>query len=118
MLNFSLISTEVENLSFVLLILSAMLMFQHKKKAILHFIEELQNKNAISVNSFPLLKNNEKICEKIYLLHHIKLTIAHKNLIFLKQEFCHLSFLQHTIALQNTAQNRHLPITTKTTTLQ
>ena len=62
MLNFSLISTEVENLSFVWLILSAMLTFQHKKKATLHFTKELQNKNAISVNSFPLLKNNEKIC--------------------------------------------------------
>ena len=95
-----------------------MLTFQHKKKATLHFIEELQNKNAISVNSFPLLKNNEKICEKIYLLHHIKPTIAHKNLIFLKVDLCHLSSLQHTVALQNTAQNRHLPITTKTTTLQ
>ena len=94
-----------------------MLTFQHKKKATLHFIEELQNKNAISVNSFPLLKNNEKICEKIYLLHHIKLTIAHKNLSFSKQEFCHLSFLQHVVALQNTAENRRLPITTKTTTL-
>ena len=62
MLNFSFISTEVENLSFVWLILSAMLTFQHKEKATLHFIEELRNKNAISVNSFPLLKNNEKIC--------------------------------------------------------
>ena len=59
-----------------------MLTFEHKKKATLHFIEELQNKNAISVNSFPLLKNDEEICEKIYLLHHIELTIAHKNLIF------------------------------------
>ena len=59
---FSFISTEVENLSFKRLILSAMLTFQHKKKATLHFIEELQNKNAISVNFFPLLKNNEKIC--------------------------------------------------------
>ena len=45
-----------------------MLTFQHKKKATLHFIEELQNKNAISVNSFPLLKNNEKICEKKLLI--------------------------------------------------
>ena len=69
-----------------------MLTFQHKKKATLHFIEELQNKNAISVNSFPLLKNNEKICQNIYLLHHIKLTIAHKNLIISKQELCHVSF--------------------------
>ena len=65
MLNFSFISTEFESLSFVCLILSAMLTFKHEKKATLHFIEVLQNKNAISVNSIPLLKNNEKICEKI-----------------------------------------------------
>ena len=117
MLNFSFISTEFENLSFVCRILSAMLTFKHKKKATLHFIEVLQNKNAISVNSFPLLQNNEKFCEKINLLRHIKLAIAHKNLIFSKQQFCHVSFLQQTIALQNTVQNRHLPFTTKTTTL-
>ena len=115
MLNFSFISTEFENLSFVSLILSVMLTFKHKKKATLHFIEVLQNKNAISVNSFPLLWNNEKICKKINLVRHIKLTITHKNLIFSKQQFCHVSFLQHTVALQNTVQNRHLSITTKTT---
>ena len=68
MLNFSLISTEIENLSFVRLILSAMLTFQHKKKATLHFIEELQNKNAISVNFFPLLKNHEKNLRKNLLI--------------------------------------------------
>ena len=100
-----------------MLILLAMLMFKHKKKATLHFIEVLQNKSANSINSIPLLKNNEKFCKKVNLLHHIKLTIAHKNLIFSKQEFCHVSFLQHSVALQNTAQNRHLPITKKTATL-
>ena len=117
MLNFSFISIEFENLSFVRLLLSGMLTFKHKKKTTSHFIEVLQNKNAISVNSFPLLKNNEKPCEKINLLRHIKLTNEHKNLIFSKQEFCHVSFLQHKVALQNTAQIRHLPITTKTTSL-
>ena len=57
----------------------------------------LQNKNAISINFFLSLKNNKNICEKIDLLRHIKLTIAHKNWIFSKQEFCHVSFLQHTV---------------------
>ena len=32
-------------------------------------------------------------------MRHITLTIAHKNLILSKQEFCHVSFLQHTVAL-------------------
>ena len=57
----------------------------------------LQNKNAISINFFLLFKNIEKIC----LLRRIKVTIAHKNLIFSKQEFCHVSFLQHTVGIVN-----------------
>ena len=47
-----------------------MLTFQHEKKATLHFIEELQNKNAISVNSFPLLKNYEKKTKNLIIASH------------------------------------------------
>ena len=39
--------------------------------------------------------------EKNYLLHHINLTIAHKNLILLKLEFSHVDFLQHRIFIEN-----------------
>ena len=97
-LNFSFISTEFENLSLVCLILLAILTFKHKKKTTSHFIEVSAAEKKCNFNKFfLLLKNDEKICEKIYLLRHIKLTIAHKNLIFSKQEFCHVSFLQHTV---------------------
>ena len=42
----------------------------------------------------------KKLCEKKYLLRHIKLTMVHKNLIFSKQEFGHVFFLQYTVELR------------------
>ena len=38
-----------------------------------------------------------KMIEKSYLLRHINMAIAHKNLLLLKQEFCHIAFLQHSV---------------------
>ena len=39
--------------------------------------------------------NFDKYNWKSYLLRHINLVIAHKNLILLKQEFSLVAFLQH-----------------------
>ena len=35
--------------------------------------------------------------EKSHLLRHINVTITHKNLILLKQEFSHVAFWQHRV---------------------
>ena len=45
---------------------------------------------------------------KSYLLRHINITIAHKNLILLKQEFSHVSFLQLTQGKNKTRREEML----------
>ena len=44
--------------------------------------------------------NFGKYDQKSYLLRYIHITIAHKNLILLKQEFSHVGFLLHRVETQ------------------
>ena len=47
--------------------------------------------------SFNQKINFGKYDQKSYLLCHINITITHKNLILLKQEFNHVAFLQNRV---------------------